>query len=142
MQYQQNYPDSIDEVLDPPVRFRRQTVTAVTQFARMRPWRGTLEQRMEKFRMLHVELCAVYGKTTVVTFRTMDGGCSGSSHYDPRGGEMVLTGRLSVVTFLHEFAHALGRDERGACRWSLNLFRRCFPRSFARCRAEVPRLNQ
>ena len=94
MQYRRNYPDSIDEVLDPPVRFRRQTVTTVTQFARMRPWRGTLEQRMEKFRMLHVELCAVYGKTTVLTFRTMDGGCSGSSHYDPRGGEMVLTGRL------------------------------------------------
>ena len=39
-----------------------------------------------------------------------------------------------MLTYLHEFAHARGYDERGACRWSLNLFRRCFPRSFARCR--------
>jgi hypothetical protein len=38
------------------------------------------------------------------------------------------------VTFLHEFAHARGFDERQACRWSINLFRRCFPRSFASCR--------
>jgi hypothetical protein len=45
---------------------------------------------------------------------------------------LVLTGH-SVVTYLHEFAHALGRNERGACRWSLNLFCRVFPREFARC---------
>jgi hypothetical protein len=44
-------------------------------------------------------------------------------------------GRLSVVTYLHEFAHALGRDERGACRWSINLFRRVFPEQFARLAA-------
>ena len=48
--------------------------------------------------------------------------------------EGQFVGRLSVVTFLHEFGHALGYGERGACRWSINLFRRCFPRSFARCR--------
>jgi hypothetical protein len=35
---------------------------------------------------------------------------------------------------LHEFAHARGADERQACRWSINLFKKCFPRSFARCR--------
>ena len=44
--------------------------------------------------------------------------------------------RLSVVTYLHEFAHAMGRDERGACRWSLNLFRRVFPEQFARLRTD------
>ena len=42
---------------------------------------------------------------------------------------------LSVLAYLHEFAHARGADERQACHWSINLFRRCFPRSFARCRA-------
>ena len=41
---------------------------------------------------------------------------------------------LSVVTYLHEFAHSRGADERQACGWSINLFRRIFPRSYARCR--------
>ena len=49
---------------------------------------------------------------------------------------ITMRGRLSVVTYLHEFAHALGRGERGACRWSLNLFRRVFPEQCARLRAD------
>jgi len=59
----------------------------------------------------------------------------------------------TVITYLHEFAHALlrqgyggqlssvalrakedalGHGERGACRWSINLFRRVFPAQYAR----------
>lgn len=63
--------------------------------------------------------------------------------YMPGSGMINLTPRLSVVSFLHEFAHHLDRCRRGrtgggggerfACRWSINMFRRCFPRSFARC---------
>jgi hypothetical protein len=60
---------------------------------------------------------------------------SGASNYRPACHTITLTGKLSVLTYLHEFAHARGADERQACRWSINLFRRCFPRSFARCRA-------
>jgi hypothetical protein len=37
-----------------------------------------------------------------------------------------------VVTVLHEWGHVLGLGERGACRWSVNLFRRVFPREFER----------
>jgi hypothetical protein len=69
-------------------------------------------------------------------FEGIDGSFSGaSSCRQPQSSEpavITMRGRLSVVTYLHEFAHALGHGERGACRWSLNLFRRVFPAQFAR----------
>jgi hypothetical protein len=49
---------------------------------------------------------------------------------------IALVGKLSVVTYLHELAHARGYDERQAVKWSVNLFRKVFPRSFARCQQE------
>jgi len=73
-------------------------------------------------------------------FAEMDGGFSGASSCRRRGdgkpAVITMRGKLSVVTFLHEFAHALGRDERGACRWSINLFRSVFPEQYARLRAD------
>ena len=131
-----DYPATIDEVLEPPVKFRLQTVRAVKAFARSRPWRGSLAERAEKFQTLHRSLCGIYGKRTALRFGLLDGGCSGASSFHPGGDQIVLVGKLSVVTYLHEFAHALGRGERGAVRWSVNLFRRCSPRSFARAQAE------
>ena len=131
--YQPNYPATVAEVLDPPVRFRPQTVAAVKRFARSKPYRGSVEERKQKFLALHRELCRVYRKRTRLDFGVLEGGDSGSSYYCPATDQITLCGKLSVITALHEFAHALGKDERGAVRWSVNLFRLCFPRSFARC---------
>jgi hypothetical protein len=128
-----NYPETVVEVLDPPVRFRPSVILAVGRFASSKPYRGTDDDRKAKFASLHGDLCAVYEKGTRLVFGPLDGGDSGASHYSPVFDEVTLRGRLSVVTYLHEFAHALGRDERGAVRWSVNLYRACFPRSFARC---------
>ena len=131
------YPSTVAAVPNPPVRFRPATVQAVSQFARSRPWRGTLEERKETFQELHAELCRIYGKETRLQFGQLDGACSGGSYFSPGLDLIELNGKLSVVTYLHEFAHAIGKnDEYSACRWSLNIFRQCFPRSFARCRAE------
>jgi hypothetical protein len=83
--------------------------------------------------VLHRDLTAAYGLTTRLEFeRGDDSQPSGSSCYDPVRNMIRLRGRLSVVTYLHEFGHALGYGEQGACRWSINLFRRFFPRSYAR----------
>jgi hypothetical protein len=135
MSFFSDYPASVDEVLDPPVRFRAETVQAVRRFKRSKPWRGTVDERKAKFDRLHRDLNAVYRRATRLAFGVLDGGDSGSSHYTPSTDTITLCGRLSVLTYLHEFAHALGRDERGACRWSLNLFRAVFPVSFSRCRS-------
>lgn len=135
--YTPNYPATVGEVLATPPRYKAATVRAVRELARSRPWRGHLDERCRKVEALHAELCRVYGKRTGL-FIHPDCGFdldSGRSFYTPVRDLIVLTGRLSVVTYLHEFAHALGRDERGAVRWSVGLFRLCFPRSYARTRA-------
>lgn len=133
MRNQPNYPSTVAEVLDPPVRFRPTVIAAVMRFARCKPYRGDLDRRKRKFLILHRSLCRAYGKRTRLTFGVLDGTDSGSSYFCPATDEITLNGKLSVVTMLHEFAHALGRDERGAVRWSVNLFRIGFPKSFARC---------
>ena len=46
---------------------------------------------------------------------------------------IILRGRLSVITTLHEAAHVLfGAPERTAVAWSLAMFQACFPLSFAK----------
>ena len=130
------HPRTIAEILDDQMRFRRTTIQVVLRFKRSRPWRGSVAERQAKFLRFHRNLCRIYGKQTTLEFGALDGGCSDRSYYSPVEDAITLVGRLSVVTYLHEFAHALGRNERGACRWSVNLFKQCFPRQFARCRAE------
>ncbi|MCK4658716.1 MAG: site-specific integrase [Phycisphaerae bacterium] len=79
------------------------------------------------------DLSGAYGIfEPALIFDRIDGNSSGSSHYIPSQRRIVIVGKLSVVTYLHEFAHALELDERDACRWSINLFKRCFPRHYGR----------
>ena len=137
MPYRPNYPATVAEVLDPALTFRPAALRAFRAFARGKPWRGSLARRKGLFRRLNRELAAAYGVAEPRLFfcNVEADAPSGSSSYRPSAHAITLTGRLSVLTYLHEFAHARGHDERQACRWSINLFRRCFPRAFARCRA-------
>lgn len=102
-------------------------------FASSNPWSGSLEKRKEKFSKVNDDLAAAYGTPKPeLRFEQMDGTSSRGSYYLPTAHRIVLIGRLSVVTYLHEFAHALAKDEASACRWSINVFRQCFPRQFSR----------
>ena len=129
-----NYPASVAEVLDDNLKFRPGVLAAVRRFKASKPYRGSLDERKSKFAALHQDLCAIFGKTTTLTFGTLDGSDSGSSSYCPGTDTITLKGKLSVVTALHEFGHVVfGADERKACKWSVNLFRRTFPVLFSRC---------
>jgi hypothetical protein len=129
-----NYPRSVAEVLDPEMKFNRTALVAVRAFAAGRPYRQPPARREQLVRTLCAALATAYGIRTPRLVIAWSRGSSGASCYRPLGHEIELRGRFSVVTFLHEFAHARGADERAACRWSVNLFAKCFPRSFARCR--------
>ena len=133
MPYRANYPATVREVLDPTRKYRPAVLRAVRALRRTGAWRGTLRERQRRFARLHRRLCRAYRLRVRLVF--VNGkGSSGGSSYSPKGRTIRLRGRLSVVTYLHEFAHARGYDERQACAWSINLFARCFPRSLARCR--------
>jgi hypothetical protein len=115
------YPRTAAECLRDGMKFRRGVIPAVREFRRAGPWRGTLAQRKRKFRRLNEPLARAYGMPAPeLRFERIDGGFSGASYClrrgDGRPAVITMRGKLSVVTFLHEFAHALGRDERGACR--------------------------
>lgn len=129
------YPATVAECLDDGLRYRPATLAALERFRATYPWRGSLAERRRKIEGLHRDLCGVYGRTTELVWRSREpvDADSGASCYIPAADRIVMSGRPSVVTYLHEFAHALwGASERQACRWSLNLFRRTFPRSWAR----------
>lgn len=128
-----DYPEMVIEIIDDAMRFKLATLKALRQFAASRPWRGSISERKEKFRKLHLALSSAYGfSEPELVFGPIDGSSSGASHYIRPMHQIVLVGKLSVVTYLHEFAHARGMGERDACRWSVNLFRRTFPRQYAR----------
>ena len=132
--YPRSYPQTVVEVIDPRITYPPAALRAVRAFAATKPWSGSLEERISKFRQLNRDLSAAYDlPEPELAFEHLDGGSSGRSSYCPLQHRITLRGRLSVVTMLHEHHHArCGPDERSACRWSINLFKRCFPRQYAR----------
>ena len=108
--------------------------------AKASKWAGDFDRRFAAIGACLGELCDAYGleryQLTHVGSRT---GCSGDSRLRRELRRVELTGRLSVVTMLHLFAKARW-GHRGltahvqAMRWSLNIFKRCFPKSYSRCR--------
>lgn len=118
------YPKTVDECIDDKLKYKKATLNAIEEFKSMRPWMGTILERKTKLIYLHRHLCEIYGIDIGITFDLQS-----YSRYLPMEKIIVLH-NCSVVTFLHEFAHAMGKDEKGACRWSLNIFKRFFPKSF------------
>jgi hypothetical protein len=130
-----NYPSTVAEVLDDSKRFKPAVLAAVRAFKASHPWRGSLDERHAKFRKLYADLSAAYDvEPPRLIFGNDHVGDSGRSAYLPTMRTVILRGKLSVVTALHEYGHFLGKNERRACSWSLNLFKRIWPRLFANCR--------
>jgi hypothetical protein len=131
------YPQNMEEALGQPLKFPPATLRAVRAFAASKPWRGTFEERQAKFRQLHADYCRIYGINPTLNIEGDGTGDSGGSGYCPISHTITLVGKLSVITFMHEWGHILrGHSEFEACRWSLRLFERCFPKSFARLQWE------
>lgn len=131
-----SYPTSIADldldsvVLDPAV------VRAVRAFAKAKPYQGSIEERMGKFRKLNADLAMACSITAPhLAFDIDERTDSGGSQYIPPLNMIIMRGRLSVITMLHEWGHKLfGPSEKQACQFSLALFKRCFPRSWRRLR--------
>lgn len=132
------YPETVAEVLDDNITYRSGTHDAMIKFKKSRPWRGTAKEMQHKLRQLNRDLAEVYGiePPQIVFVRKFAYGCC----YFPIGNIVIMEverdGRYSVATFLHEFGHALGKNEKGTCRWSINLFRHHFPKSFERLKPD------
>lgn len=128
-----DYPNHIEELDLDSVQLAPAVVEAAQRFARAKPWRGNVDERKAKFRAAVRDISSSAGvKPPAVIFDVDERVDSGRSCYLPWRHTIILRGRLSVITTLHEVAHVLfGASERIAVTWSLVLFRECFPRSFA-----------
>ena len=124
-----NYPRSVQEVLVEGKTYRPAALAAVRRLRRNKPWQGTDRERLAKFSQCLTALARAYRIPCPLLIHRP----GAIDSYRP-GVRLITLGKFSVVTLLHEFAHARGMDERGACTWSINLFRRVFPRSWSRCR--------
>ena len=124
------YPTSVEEVLDDNIRYRAGTNEAVIKFKKLHPWRGSTEEIQHKLRQLNKDLAEVYKieEPQLVFVTKFVYGCC----YFPVGNLIIMeqerNGQYSVVTFLHEFGHALGKNEKSTCRWSINLFASISPK--------------
>jgi hypothetical protein len=132
-------------LVDPGKRFSAACLNAVREFRRAKPWRGTTEERMTKFRSLHVALCDTYGIVPPPELRFIGIGEAapeqiGTGAFNAQLNTVAIAGRLSVASYLWAFGRARGLDVEESFRWSLSLFARMFPRSYAQCRFEGPYL--
>ena len=130
-----DYPQTLQDIgLDPNAKFKPAALRAVRRFAASKPWRGTLEERRAKFETLNRDLGEAYGvEPPLLVVAGRGEGDSGASSYCPVTNTITMRGRLSVITFLHEWGHRFhGRSEHKACRWSLNIFRKVFKKSWLR----------
>jgi hypothetical protein len=131
-----NYPTTVAEVLDDSATFEPACLAAMRAFKRAKPWEGNFHERASKLQVLNRELTRAYGMCQAPALIFTRGLSGGLDCYNRDANRIELyadeSGHLSVVTFLHEFGHARGMDEWQTCHWSVNLFRRIFPRSFER----------
>lgn len=51
--------------------------------------------------------------------------------YNPATKTIHMNESMSIISTMHEFAHhQFGPDEKKACRWSVHLFRKTFPKAY------------
>lgn len=123
------------------VRVDPRVVEALRRLREMGPWTPPEEP---KFRWLVDQLNEIYGRDTrlVVTVpreRELRFP-SWMSHYISKDDTIHLVGRYSVVTLLHEYAHALGMGEKEAQEWATAHFFTVWPekRAWMDSRGFVP----
>ena len=125
--------------IDEDMRFKAIVIETMNEFRAMDPWRprghvnqDAVNQRIEKFRWLNARLAEVYGIDIPNLTFDISRTASGKSHYIPSTHTIGMVGRLSVVTFLHEFTHARGFSEQYSVKWSCTLFKKIFPERWGR----------
>ena len=112
-------------------------VQALEELKQSGAWKGSIREREEKFKRLHERLCEIYGINVNLRFDIQKPyRFSGNSCYDVRSNTITLRGRFSVITYLHEFYHALQwhkekqANEREAVLFSVSFFKHVFPDKF------------
>lgn len=121
------------DLVDTTQRFNAPSVKATREFARSKPWRGSIEERKAKLVAYHAAISDAYGLNTRLAFEIPDKETSSAaSSYSVRDNLITIRGKVSVITYLYLLACARGLGIRKSVTWTVSLFARFFPRSFER----------
>ena len=102
-----------------------------------RPWRGTAEEKQQKFEAVIKKLARHYNIRPPTVHISDPEHAMGSGFYNQETNHIELP-HYSVVTLLHEFKHAMQhltnqpQNEEVARGWSLSLFYKAAPKHFKR----------
>jgi len=138
------YPATVAECIRPDIKFKLGVIAAVKKFKDRKTFKTSNKTRLKYMQIMAKELSEVYEvEAPTVTVEGIDldkkvkdtEEDSGSSSYNREDKTITMRGKLSIVTFLHEFAHHLGKNERLAAIWSINLFRKTYPHQFRKLAA-------
>ena len=118
------------EIMESPVDFRKDTINAVLEWKK-EFFDGTWKTKNTETRLSFLETL-VYKLNSVYKINPSVDTYNSHYAYDPTRNIIRFDNRhASIISTLHEFRHALnGPDERSACRWSIHLFKTCFPEHF------------
>ncbi len=125
----QRFPFTIAEILDDTRTYKPDVLRALQAFKREKPWGGTPQERTAKLRSLHSDLCIAYRMPNPPELYVPSNRGGG---YDLASNTIHVGQNLSVLTYLHSFAMSHPMEPKQAAGWSVNLFRRIFPQSYAR----------
>jgi hypothetical protein len=139
-----DYPENATDVIKER-KYKPDVIRAMYALKRQKFYAADNNRKKELICELHEKLCAIYGKTTTLAFKLKEDApievCQGmdfldvfvGSRYDKVAGKITVVGKPSLITYLHEFAHSVfGDSEKKACEWSLNLYKRVYPKDFAK----------
>lgn len=130
------YPD--EPINNSEMKFKSETIDCLKEFKKYYPYSVGNDERLKGMQELLIKLSRAYNipAPSLTFFKFIDGSDSFQSYYDFLTNSIVIIGKLSIITFLHEFAHALGKDEPGATMWSVSLFRRVYPSAYKKLQAQ------
>jgi hypothetical protein len=132
-------------MLEENVKYRVGTISALKAFKRVhkteRPgmtFEEIMDERLKGMQELAKAFAEAYN-VPVPVVRAQNirpDGLSTISNYCPATRTITMVGKLSIITFLHEFAHHLYifSGEHKARVWSINLFKRVYPKAFDKLR--------
>ena len=128
---QVQYPTK-EQILEKPIKHKRAIITIVKDWkAEWKEVRNqTPREKFDAIKRLIGLIAFAYNKDISVEFvpdTPID------CHYNPQTNTITIDNRVSIISALHELAHALfGGSEIKACRWSIWLFKKTFPKAYNR----------
>lgn len=121
-----------EEIIDKPIKHKKEIINVVKHWKKENWLPARQSNPLEKFAVIKdllLNIAFAYGKQVNVEFVPELLSCC----YNPKTHTISINDPISIISALHELAHHLfGRSELKACRWSIWLFKKTFPKAYAK----------